>query len=151
MPTPDALSNPLYWLAALGILFVLFLLAGKRNRYQPYHYDMARDQGRELPRNQTRRITGNDALQIPLAALTIGAVITGAMIEAPQLFVLAAMFACALGMSFWRTYAEYVDEAARDGIKLQQANGGAGGFSCLMLFMVVGVAMAAGVLLWLIL
>lgn len=140
----DLLSNPFAWIIALAALAGLFALFGRRDRYQPFHYDAARAQGRELPRNQTRRITVNDAVQIPLLFLTGGAALGALIIPAPALWILAAMFLVLLIGSFYMSGVEYFDEAAKDGIPLEEANGGIAGFTLAMVAMVLFAVVVVG-------
>lgn len=147
----DLLSNPFAWIAALFVLFVLFVIFGRRDKYQPYHYDVAHAQGRELPRNQTRRITINDAVQIPLLFLTAGAALGAFIIPAPVLYIVAAMFLVLLIGSFYMSGVEYFDEADKDGIQLQEANGGIAGFTCVMVAILMFCTLAVGGLFWFIL
>lgn len=152
--TPDdyraLIGEPKTWLICLAAVVALFVVFGRRDRYEPYHYDMARAQGRELPTNQTRRITFNDAIWMTTAPAAGAAAIMAWLLPAPALWLVAAVLGVVFALSAWQSMREFRAIARRDGIELRSAHGGAAGFTCVMVAFLLLCTLAVGGFFWLI-
>lgn len=144
---PNPLANPLNWLLAFPALALLFLLFGRRDRYAPYHHDLARAAGHELPTNQTRRITLNDAIQLSTLFIAPAAALAGYWLHELHLYGVALCAGAVWIATISHSFTENKQEAKRDGITLQDAHGGRWGFVLAMLLIVLIAAAVAAVLI----
>lgn len=143
-PAAALITDPLNWLYAYVIAVVVSLATGRRDRYEPFHYDVARAAGRELPRNLTRRISLNDALQLPSMVMAPAAGLMAYLLPAPALWLVAAGLGVVFALTAWRSMTEFRSIARRDGIELQSAHGGAAGAVLVM----VGIVLFTAVVVW---
>jgi hypothetical protein len=130
--TIEQLSNPLYWLAGLLALIILFQLVGREDKYEPWQ----RELNPNLP-DDTRAARPRNVILISVFLTSGCALVAGYMLESIPVFALGVILVILSAWLFFKDYDHYGQDAERQGVKLITSPARRLGYVLAMMFIIL--------------